>query len=241
MGGVTNAITNTVGASISGIKNRLTVTNSSNTASSIARMNITVGGSSAGNPYHRFLVNGQTSWSQGIDNDASDCYVLSQNANLGTNNCFTSTVDGEVNLPLQPTFRAYISIPTGNVTGDGTDYFFIWDTEVFDIGGNYDHTTGTFTAPIDGVYEFCICAYAQGNTGPMSSQSITYFLNGIADSRIKTGKGIAGVDGSQLAFTRISLSAGDAITARLNTAAGPKSVSVLNSSSLSYICGWLDY
>ena len=55
----------------------------------------------------------------------------------------------------QPSFSANVSTAITNVTGDGTAYSpVIYDTEVFDIGSNYDSTTGIFTAPVDGKYVF---------------------------------------------------------------------------------------
>lgn len=53
-----------------------------------------------------------------------------------------------------PCFGACISGAKTNVTGDGTAYVIQFDQELWDFGGNYDHTTGLFTAPFDGIYTF---------------------------------------------------------------------------------------
>ena len=74
--------------------------------------------------------------------------------------------DGSVTKPLQPAFRAKLTSTVSNVTGDGTNYSFaanIW-SEIYDQGGNFSPTTGTFTAPVTGIYTFTINLITAGIT-----------------------------------------------------------------------------
>lgn len=59
---------------------------------------------------------------------------------------------GETTFPLQPAFWAVKSATTTNVTGNGTLYTFVPDTEIYDVNGDYNAGTGVFTAPVTGKY-----------------------------------------------------------------------------------------
>jgi hypothetical protein len=69
---------------------------------------------------------------------------------------------GEVTNPLQPRFRAYVSSDILNVTGDGSSYSIVYDTESYDIGSDFDTSTGIFTAPVDGLYLFTVSIFLEG-------------------------------------------------------------------------------
>jgi len=59
-------------------------------------------------------------------------------------------------------FSAYLSAPTGNVTGDGTLYGpVVFDATLTNVGAAYNTGTGVFTAPATGLYSFqhTICFY----------------------------------------------------------------------------------
>ena len=64
------------------------------------------------------------------------------------------TTNRERTMPLQPAFFAYNSTARTNVTGDGTAYTMIFNTEVLDQNSDYNNTTGVFTAPVTGYYKF---------------------------------------------------------------------------------------
>jgi len=59
---------------------------------------------------------------------------------------------------IRPLFSAYNSATDSNVTGDGTVYAIICDTEIVDRNSNYNNATGVFTAPVDGYYSFVAAA-----------------------------------------------------------------------------------
>ena len=90
---------------------------------------------------------------------------------IGTNNfaiaCAGANVmefksGGEITMPLQPAFSAYNSATRSNVTGDGTNYTVVYDTEIYDRGGDFNNSTYTFTAPVTGIYSLKGCLLLTG-------------------------------------------------------------------------------
>ena len=157
--------------SASGATVSTTISNTSNTASSNALEQITVAGTSAGDAFTTYTVAGTTNWSVGTDNSVTgDPFVIAASTALGTTNIMSAATTGEINYPLQPSFMAFLSGSINNVTGDGTAYAIICDTEAFDQGGDYDNSTGVFTAPVTGRYS-CNCGFRfSGLTTAMTIQ-----------------------------------------------------------------------
>lgn len=144
----------TQSASVSGAALSITTSNTSNTASSVAKNQLTVAGTSAGDAFQTFTVSGTTNWSQGVDNSASDSFVISASTALGTTNVMSIATTGEINMPLQSAFLAYRNLDVADVTGDGTVYTIIFNVERYDQNADFNTTTGTFTAPVTGKYLF---------------------------------------------------------------------------------------
>lgn len=71
---------------------------------------------------------------------------------------------GPVRDTGQPAFLAFVSATTTNQTGNGATYDIVFDTEVYDQASNYNNSSGVFTAPVDGKYQFNVTINFTGNT-----------------------------------------------------------------------------
>lgn len=76
----------------------------------------------------------------------------------------TVTDAGEMVNTSQPAFLTYSNTGVTNVTGDGTLYTVIFDTEVYDQNSDFNLGTSTFTAPVTGRYHFCFSVLLSGGT-----------------------------------------------------------------------------
>lgn len=152
----------------------MTLSNTSNTASSNALHQVTVAGTSAGDAFTTYTVSGTTNWSVGVDNSVTgDPFVIAASNALGTTNVMSITTAGEVTKPLQPAFFAYLGSADSNKTGDGTSFTLGSGnalTESYDRGGDFV-TTGTFTAPVTGIYQLGMNVQVTGLT---SSHTLGY-------------------------------------------------------------------
>jgi len=86
----------------------------------------------------------------GLD-DTDDDFKIGLGSAVGTTAHMVFDETGAITTPLNPAFKATGS-SVSNVTGDGTVYQIIFNTEVFDANG--DHSNGVFTAPVSGNYFF---------------------------------------------------------------------------------------
>lgn len=77
----------------------------------------------------------------------------------GKNNVITWDSRGAVRKQYNPAFKAYMN---ANYTLNGSNRTPSYGQEVFDNGANYDPSSSTFTAPVDGVYAFQIGIGSQG-------------------------------------------------------------------------------
>lgn len=72
---------------------------------------------------------------------------------------------GEFTIPLQPAFVACLSATQNNVTGTAAAWINInANTEIYDVNGDYNNGTFTFTAPVTGKYLFGISSAIIGCT-----------------------------------------------------------------------------
>lgn len=109
----------------------------------------------------------------------------------------------------RPAFQA---VGTSTVTKSGTvsTSILIYDSEIFDQLGDYDHTTGRFTAPVAGLYQFSFTAIQQTNVG---GPEFSFFKNGSS----YFGKAAIGYYTAYMTFGNtviMKLAAGDIIDVR---------------------------
>lgn len=216
----------------------LTVENTSNTASSAAQILTQVAGATAADPMISWSVSGVTQYDQYLDNSDSDSFKLDLNG-TGTYQKFFST--GERILPLQPVFFARLSATATNQTGAGANPTIIFDTEATDIGGNYDNTTGVFTAPVDGNYLFYAAVLCGGLTAAMTQ--VILFMSGSQGGWINIGAVRDSSNQHEVQSTIIrSLSATNTVSVACQIAGGAgDTASFLGNATVNYtyFCGFL--
>lgn len=169
----------------SGAQRVLSVLHTSNTAGSTAVMNVQNGGSSGGDPWSQWTIPPSRSFAMGISVANSERLVISTSPNTAANpttatDLWRMTTAGIRTMPLQAGFFARQTGNANSVTGDGTTYTPLFDTVDFDNQSNYNAGTGTFTAPVSGVYNIFATVNVSGVTVAMSQFNFGLFINGIS-------------------------------------------------------------
>lgn len=71
---------------------------------------------------------------------------------------------GRVTMPAQPAFSAYGN-NGWNTFSNGSDTLITFPNTAYNIGNNFDTSTGVFTAPVNGVYAFTLHVYGRVQSG----------------------------------------------------------------------------
>jgi hypothetical protein len=150
-------------------------------------------------------------------------YNTEGSVNLFTNSILRVKVDssGRMTNPYQPSFMARITagMTLGtSVTKLGSGYY----TEDFDTANNFDHTVGTFNAPVSGRYLFS-CSWAPNSTGRMNTY---WYVNGVAKASV------ASANGGASSSVVLKLIAGDTVEIYIQSSTG-STVAVDNSGFVS--------
>ena len=115
---------------------------------------VQIEGEGGADPYINFLANNAQHWSLGIDDSDSDKFKIAEHSALGTNDYFVVDTSGRVTMPYQPAFEATVGTSfsgDGSVAGTET---FVFSLARVNVGSHYNTSTGIFTVPVTGLYQF---------------------------------------------------------------------------------------
>lgn len=138
-------------------------------------------------------------------------------------------------------FRARNNTLRSDVTGDGTLYQVPFDVEDFDAGGNFDTTTGTFTAPADGFYQLNATVRLEGG----SDQTYAFIQIVTTNETLQQGFDITTVTGTATFTPTVSglvyMDAGNTAVVKVQCGGGTggKIMDIVASPSLHQFSGFL--
>lgn len=164
-------------------------------------------------------------------------------ATINSSNTYVTPYStGEVNFPGQCSFMAYLSSTATDVTGDGTNYTILFDTELWDIGSNYNAASGIFTVPTTGLYLF-VAGVTLGDLGAANTIVDTVFRNsaGTGYSAISDVTAVTARDVNNQLTTSTSvhyyLTAADTVKVTARAFSGAKIVDVIGGATVSTYFG----
>ena len=120
--------------------------------------------SNGGWAFHDFEINGTQTYVAGVKGGTdtyatASSYRICSGPSFDTNQLLVVNADGSVLTPSQVGFAARMTTnqvhPGNNSFNSGSSWQMLFDAEVWDIGGNFNVSNYTFTAPIAGRYLCC--------------------------------------------------------------------------------------
>ena len=131
------------------------------------------------------------------------------------------TLAGKVVNTTLPAFLAFNSATDADVTGDGTAYTVLIDSEIFDQGANFSN--GTFTAPVTGKY---LLVGGVRLTGLAAGHTIAFYLK-TSNRDYMVIEAIFQAANEQYNFNRlVDMDAADTVYIYLTVSGGAKTVDV---------------
>ena len=156
---------------------------------------------------------------------------------LSTSTALTLDANGHVSKPLQSAFAAKVNSQQNNVAADNSQTTIIFGNELFDQNGDFNPSTGIFTVPVNGNYQFnCTLRLDNIDSAP-AYYSIFFrtpntFVPFLFDPDMQSG-------GGDLAYVAVSLStmlnltAAETVEVRIQQASGTAQTDVITDSFFS--------
>ena len=195
-----------------------------NNAVNNTAIELTIDPGASGDSAIQFDINTTNKFKIGVDDTASDAFVISQGSALGTNNTVSISAAGEIREALNPAFLADLAVGNtrSNVTGDGTLYTIVYSGALFDQNNDFNGST-TFTAPVTGRYRLygrCYfggvatshtLAFTEIVTSNRTYRSKKYDLGNVLQSNQTNYEGLivlSDMDASDTAVVKVLMSGG---------------------------------
>jgi hypothetical protein len=200
---------------------------------------LTIDPGASGDSFVQFDINGTGEFRIGVDDDASDAFKVSQGSALGTNDTFVMTAAGERTMPLQPAFLTHRDADLTDVTGDGTTYTIVWDSEQFDQNGDFDGTS-TFIAPVTGKYFFSVGIFTAQLAAAHTVSQLYIVATGDTYRFDQCDPGAIASSGTLtfLGSAIIPMTAADTCVAQLRIAGGTKVVDITGNTAAGNASNW---
>ena len=123
----------------------------------------------------------------------------------GTTTAMTIDSTGRILTPARPAFSGTHVNSGGNTGLTGT---IIMNTEDFDIGGNYNSTTGIYTVPVTGIYRYSFSGFFSNSTGGVTAANVqsTVSLQTNASGSFDHYQGVTSIFVSSTSYANASFS-----------------------------------
>jgi hypothetical protein len=201
---------------------------------------------------HVTVVNAPTLNAPSVEAAGSDANIDLKLASKGTgkarmftngNEAFRIDSNGIITTVLQPAFQARVTSTASNVTGDGTAYTVIFDTETTDRNSDYNTGTGTFTAPATGLYELATMLRCSGVNTAHTSGTISFVTSNRTYQQNNDPGGLRDASGAMSPHLNLicDMDSADTATVQLTASNDTKTMDVQGNASdgRSIFCGWL--